>query len=84
MLIRLVGTVALLAMCRYQLGPSVEFVAVAVIMWYVALTATEVFTLAKRTDPPKLARGRFASSTTVLPLDAAIERGPTVPARDGN
>ncbi|MDM4017608.1 hypothetical protein [Roseiconus lacunae] len=45
-LIRLAGTVALAALCRYQLPASSEQIAAAILLWYVYLTAVEVVTLA--------------------------------------
>jgi len=47
MIIRAIGTVALLVLCRYQLGLPVETIVLFVCGWYIALTAFEVFWLAK-------------------------------------
>lgn len=46
-LIRLAGTVALAALCRYQLPAAGEQIAAAILIWYVYLTSTEVITLAR-------------------------------------
>ena len=48
MIIRVIGTVALLVLCRYQLGLPVETIVLFVCGWYIALTAFEVFWLAKK------------------------------------
>ena len=48
MIIRVIGTVALLALCRYQMGLPVETIVLFVCGWYIALTAFEVFWLAKK------------------------------------
>ena len=47
-LIRLLGTVALFLLCRYQMAPSADTIAGWVLSWYVLLTATEVVVLSKR------------------------------------
>ena len=47
MIIRVVGTVALLVVCRYQMGLPLETIVFFVCGWYVALTAVEVFWLAR-------------------------------------
>lgn len=47
MIIRALGTVALLVLCRYQMGLPVETIVLFVCGWYIALTAFEVFWLAK-------------------------------------
>ena len=48
MIIRVIGTVALLVLCRYQMGLPVETIVLFVCGWYIALTAFEVFWLAKK------------------------------------
>lgn len=48
MIIRVIGTVALLALCRYQMGLPVETIVLFVCGWYIALTAFEVFWLARK------------------------------------
>tara|TARA_R110002049_G_scaffold2750_2_gene21747 strand:- start:625397 stop:625945 length:549 start_codon:yes stop_codon:yes gene_type:complete len=45
--LRLVGTVALFLLCRYQLGLQPEKIAALVGVWYVWMTSVEVVTLAK-------------------------------------
>ena len=47
-LIRLLGTVALFLLCRYQMAPSADTIAGWILGWYILLTATEVVVLAKR------------------------------------
>ena len=58
MVIRLLGTVALFAVCRYQMAELTHLVAVAVLGWYVLLTITEVGLLAwlapSRISPDKV------------------------------
>jgi hypothetical protein len=48
MIIRVIGTVALLVLCRYQVEQPVETIVFFVCGWYIALTAFEVFWLAKK------------------------------------
>ena len=48
MIIRVIGTVALLVLCRYQVEQPVETIVLFVCGWYIALTAFEVFWLAKK------------------------------------
>jgi len=48
MIIRVIGTVALLALCRYQMGLPVETIVLFVCGWYIALTGFEVLWLAKK------------------------------------
>ena len=48
MIIRAVGTVALLVLCRYQMGLPVETIVLFVCGWYIALTAFEVYWLAQK------------------------------------
>ncbi len=48
MIIRVIGTVALLVLCRYQVGLPVETIVLFVCGWYIALTAFEVFWLSKK------------------------------------
>ncbi|PNY34338.1 hypothetical protein C2E31_24235 [Rhodopirellula baltica] len=65
-LIRLVGTVALAALCRYQLPAAGEQIAAAILIWYVSLTATEVITLAhalSKRDSLVSPGHKFADST---------------------
>ena len=47
-ILRLVGTVALFLLCRYQMAASDELIAAAVVGWYVFLTIVEVTALARR------------------------------------
>lgn len=47
MIIRVIGTVALLVLCRYQLAVPVDTIVLNVCGWYIALTACEVFWLAR-------------------------------------
>lgn len=46
-LLRLVGTVALFAMCSYQMAQSDETTAAFALGWYVYLTSVEIITLSK-------------------------------------
>jgi hypothetical protein len=63
-ILRLVATVALFVMCRYQFAESVNWIAGLTIGWYVVLTAVEVTVLAK--NLPKL-----DAASTVAPLVAS-------------
>jgi len=45
MLIRLLGTVALFVYCRYQLAQSPDWLAIALLGWYVYLTTIEIGTI---------------------------------------
>jgi hypothetical protein len=47
MIIRVLGTVALLVVCRYHMGVSLETLVFFVCGWYLTLTGFEVFWLAK-------------------------------------
>ena len=47
--VRLVGTVALFLLCRYQMGQHPEAIALLVGGWYVFLTSLEVVSLARPT-----------------------------------
>ncbi len=40
--IRVVGTVALLLACRYQMGESIGLIAAVILAWYVFLTLVEI------------------------------------------
>ncbi len=47
-ILRLVGTVALFLLCRYQMAAADELIAAVVVGWYVFLTIVEVTALARR------------------------------------
>ena len=51
-IVRLVGTVALFLLCRYQMGQQPEVIAVLVGGWYVFLTSLEVISLARPDAQP--------------------------------
>jgi hypothetical protein len=63
-ILRLVATVALFVMCRYQFAESANWIAALTIGWYVVLTVVEVTLLAKKL--PKL-----DAASTVTPLVAS-------------
>ncbi|NND99036.1 MAG: hypothetical protein HKN47_17100 [Pirellulaceae bacterium] len=46
-LLRLIATVALFVMCRYQMAAPVAWIAALTIFWYVVLTSVEVACLAR-------------------------------------
>ncbi|MGB7344635.1 MAG: hypothetical protein WBD20_10500, partial [Pirellulaceae bacterium] len=45
-ILRMLGTVALFVLCRYQLAGSVKWIAAVILGWYVVLTFTEIAMLA--------------------------------------
>ena len=47
MILRLVATVALFVLCRYQMAASDQWIAGMIISWYAVLTAVEVIVLAR-------------------------------------
>ena len=65
-LIRLLGTVALFLLCRYQMAPSADTIAGWILGWYILLTATEVVVLAKRL-PKSLVSHPFHRPSKITP-----------------
>ena len=65
--LRLVATVALFVLCRYQMADSIHWIASLTIGWYVVLTTTEVVLLVRKL--PTTDRLRI-HSTTVAPGQA--------------
>lgn len=69
MIIRVIGTVALLALCRYQMGVPVETIVLFVCGWYIALTAFEVFWLTRKAA----ALDAVASEVPLAASDAFVD-----------
>ena len=74
MALRVMGTVALFVVCRYQMGLSLETLAIHVCSWYAFLTAIQVRLLAKSAAAFDTIEGNqlalqpagFANTETVL------------------
>ncbi|QDT13241.1 hypothetical protein [Planctomycetes bacterium K23_9] len=60
-ILRMVATVALFVMCRYQFAESVNWIAALTIGWYVVLTCVEVTWLARKLP-------QLDATSTVAPL----------------
>lgn len=63
--IRILGTVALAALCRYQLPAAKGHIAGAILVWYVYLTSVDVITLALLL--PRQDRREFTRSQNAKP-----------------
>ena len=70
MILRLIATVALFVMCRYQMAAPLQWIAAMTIGWYVVLTTTEVILLS-RGMPQADTLGAIAS-TAVAPAVASV------------
>jgi hypothetical protein len=69
MIIRAVGTVALLVLCRYQMVLPVETIVLFVCGWYIALTAFEVYWLAQKAT----ALNAVSSEVPLAATDALVD-----------
>lgn len=67
MILRLIATVALFVLCRYQMAAPLHWIAAMIIGWYVVMTTTEVFILAKRL-PRTDTLGAIATTAVAAPL----------------